>query len=47
MPLKIFLFIVVPAAIVYIFWVTYKKFERTKPERGSKEDIENHKNDFL
>lgn len=35
--LKLLVYIVVPAIIIYIFWITYKYFNRTKPQDGSKE----------
>lgn len=35
---KIFVWIVVPSLIVYIFWVTYKWFNRRAPEEGSGEE---------
>lgn len=31
---------VVPAVIIYIFWITYKFFNRTAPEENSKEETD-------
>lgn len=41
---KLLVFIVVPSFIVYVFWVTYKLFNRRAPEENSKEEIENINN---
>lgn len=45
--MKILVWMVVPAIIIYIFWVTYKYFNRRAPQEGSNEDLENIKNDLV
>jgi hypothetical protein len=45
--MKIIVWMVIPAIIMYIFWVTYKIFNRTAPESGSREEIAHDKNDYV
>lgn len=44
---KILIYMIVPSAIVYAFWVTWKYFNRSTPEENSKEDIENNSSTYL
>ncbi len=45
--MKILIWMVVPAIITYVFWVTYKLFNRSTPAEGSKEDIDNRNNELV
>ena len=45
--MKVIIWIVVPAIIIYVFWATRKLFNRSAPDTDSKEDITNHKNDYV
>ena len=37
--MKILIWMVIPSIICYVFWITYKFFNRSAPEAGSKEDL--------
>ena len=44
--MKVFLYIITPSIVIYLFWVTYRYFNRTVPDDGSKESIDRlYKND--
>ena len=45
--MKIIIWMVIPAIILYVFWVTYKVFNRTAPQSGSREEIVHDKNDYV
>lgn len=38
--MKILIWIIVPSAIAYAFYVTYNIFKKSAPEEGSREDEE-------
>lgn len=44
--MKILITIGLPAAIIFVFWFTWRYFKRKAPEKGSLEEMENYKKAF-